>query len=262
VRVISYDRVQEQLKLSDEQRLRIGELQRQVTQAETDLFADMGLQPNKEEECSTRSLKEESTRQTVAAPAKRSSKNWTRHAKAPQGNLPQAQGANALFRRTSSSPGSRRDAANLSWPAFARRLSAEPPHSNSRNNLPHRTRFTAPDSLAERLKLIRAETERRMIGSVLTTAQQAKLREMRGKNLPAPGPFGSVNAIWASDAATSDSSSSRSSALGRVIRSRLRCFNGLAPALALPRLPRFSRRSHRWRRDLVAVLDARRLATA
>ena len=64
----------------------------------------------------------------------------------------------------------------------------------------------APEALVERLKAIQVETERRMIGSVLSPGQQAKLRDMRGNEFAGATRFGSVNALWASDAAISDSS--------------------------------------------------------
>jgi hypothetical protein len=196
--------------LSDEQRLRIGELTRQVTQAETDLFADMRTPASttRKEWFEQRKLKEESTRQTVARAGEEILQKLD---PAQQKRLKeiclQAQGANALFKpdiiqALGLTATQQIELARLRQEAERQASAPQVPVNNGRQP----PVLLAPDSLGERLKAIQVATEHRMIGSVLTPEQQAKLRQMRGNEFAGAARFGSVNAIWASDAATSDSS--------------------------------------------------------
>jgi hypothetical protein len=210
VRVISYDRVQEQLKLSDEQRLRIGELTEQVKQAETGFFADLRnpASSSSVEWEEQRRQKEESTRQAVARAGEEILQKLD---PAQQKRLKeiclQAQGANALFKpeiiqALGLTATQQIQLASMRQEADRQASALQVPANNPRQP----PVLGAPDSLAERIKAIQVDTERRMIGSVLTPAQQTKLRQMRGPEFAGVARFRSVTASWASDAAISEPS--------------------------------------------------------
>jgi len=210
VRVISYDRVQEQLKLSDEQRLQIAEITRQVSLAEAGLFADLPTPSatSSNEWFEQLKQKEESTRHAVARAGEEILQKLD---PAQQKRLKeiclQAQGANVLFKpeiiQTLGLTATQQiELARMRQEAERKASALQVPGNNPRQP----PVIIAPEALVERLKAIQVETERRMIGSVLTPGQQAKLRDMRGNEFAGATRLGSVNALWASDAAISDSS--------------------------------------------------------
>ena len=209
VRVISYDRVQEQLRMSDEQRLQIAGITRQVRQMEAGLFSETQTpaRTSRIESFEQQRQREESMRQAVA----RAGEEILQKLKpAQQKRLKeiclQAQGADALFKpeiiqALDLTATQQIKLASMRQEAERQALALYGPG----NNHGQPPAPIGPDSHAERLR-VQVDTERRMIGSVLTPAQQAKLGQLRGNEFAGAARFRSPNAHWAIDAAASSSS--------------------------------------------------------
>ncbi|MEO8429660.1 MAG: hypothetical protein ABI651_21420, partial [Verrucomicrobiota bacterium] len=190
VRVISYERVQELLRLNEKQREQITETIGQVNQFETAMFNEIRSsypRPN-HELYERRKQKEEATRRAVTD----AGEEILRPLQPVQRNrlkeiCLQAQGAEALFqpeiiRALGLTATEQIKLANLRREA-ERQTSA--PYGGPRNpgQPPPPIDF---NSAAEQTRPIQRETERRMITSVLTPAQQIKLKEMQARNSPVP----------------------------------------------------------------------------
>jgi hypothetical protein len=213
VRVISYDRVQEQLGLSAEQRLQIAEITGQVSQMETDLFAE--LQSSHQvpgpgnEQFEQQRQKEESARQAVVRAGEEIMRQLT---PAQQTRLRQiclqVQGAEALFKPEIIK------ALGLTAPEQIKLASMrqETERQTSaiflgRNrNTSQAPSATAIQSQAEQVMALWRDTERRMLTSVLTPAQQTKLKEMQGKESVGAARLRTGGAWAGSNAGVSSSS--------------------------------------------------------
>jgi hypothetical protein len=195
VRVISYERVQQLLGLNEKQRGQIAETIGQVNQFETGLSNEIRssyrrLNPEWYEQ---RKQKEDATRQAVSD----AGEEILRLLPPVQRNrlkeiCLQAQGVDALFKpeiiqALGLTATEQIKLANLRREA-ERQTSALYGGRGNPGQPPPPIDF---NTAAERTRAIQRETERRMITSVLTPAQQIKLKEMQGKEFAGAARFGS-----------------------------------------------------------------------
>jgi hypothetical protein len=186
VRVISFNRVQEHLGLSAEQRLKIAEITAQISQMEASLFAPPKAprQASGQEWYEQRRLKEESARQAVSRSGEEILQQLTPGQQTRLKEIClQAQGTDALFKPeiirvlnltatqqmklASMRQESERQAAKILIPD----LSGKPQSLSA----------TYQGTADERVRALQRDTEVRMISSVLTPVQQSKLQQMKGK---------------------------------------------------------------------------------
>jgi hypothetical protein len=198
VRVISYAGVQEQLKLSDEQREKIAEITGQLREFESSFEADLqlGRRPSfaqRNQQFEQRRQQVDSTRQAVARAGEEITQLLTsvQQKRLKEIRL-QAQGADALFK-----------------PEIIRALGLTATQQIKLGKLREEAnRRVFLESPEQRMALQR-EAEQRMISSALTPEQQRKLQDMKGKELAGATRFGAASAGGGSGAGGSSSSSAQ-----------------------------------------------------
>ena len=202
VRVISYPGVQEQLKLSDEQRAQIAEITGQLREFESSFHADpqssrrasfaqqMAQQKQQSEQ---RKLKEDSTREAVARAGEEMTQLLTpvQQKRLKEIRL-QVQGADALFK-----------------PEIIRALGLTATQQIKLGKLREETNRQVLSQSPEQRMALRCEGEQRMISSVLTPEQQRKLQEMKGKEFAGAIRFGTASAGGGGSAGGSFNSSAQ-----------------------------------------------------
>ena len=206
VGVIAFDRVQEQLGLSDEKREQVTEITRQVSRMEEGLFAK-SQPPARSEWFEQQRQKEEAARQAVALAG---DEILTKLEPAQQKRLKeiclQAQGADALFKPATIQALGLTATQQIQLASIRQEAERQISALYGAERKPGQSPAPPPinlNSLGERSKAIQEEAEHRMISSVLSPGQQTQLRQMRGKEFAGVACFRSPTARTSSAGGTS-----------------------------------------------------------
>ena len=209
VRVISLDRVQEQLRLSDAQRQQIAEITREVGQMEKDVFAKSQppARTSANEWIEPHQQKEQTTRQAVALAG---DEILTMLEPAQQKRLKeiclQALGADALFKPATVQALGLTATQQIQLASIRQEAERQISALYGAERKPGQSPAPPPvnlNSLGERSKAIQEEAEHRMINSVLSPAQQTQLRQMLGKEFAGIARLRSPTARMSSAVGTS-----------------------------------------------------------